>query len=158
VRKNIKRKTDFRLMWLGLLLVVALMAPSLGQAQEKREGSYSELQQKLVKELNLAPDKAKEFQAVGEKYDQSRVEIIGRIEKNDRELEKALAAPQPDEGKINELVAGAIAGQDQLFATFKAQRQEEMALLTPVQRGKFLMALKKGHQGEREKYEKTEKK
>jgi Spy/CpxP family protein refolding chaperone len=153
-----KRKTDFRLMWLGLLLVVALMAPSLGQAQEKREGSYSELQQKLVKELNLTPDKAKEFQAVGEKYDQSLAEVIGRIEKNDRELEKALAAPQPDEGKINELVAAAIAGQDQLFATFKAQRQEEMALLTPVQRGKFLMALKKGHQGEREKYEKTEKK
>ena len=33
-----------------------------------------------------------------------------------------------------------------------------MALLTPVQRGKFLMALRKWHQEEREKYEKTEKK
>ena len=153
-----KRKTDFRLRWLGLLLVAALMAPSLGQAQEKREGSYSELQQKLVKELNLTPDKAKEFQAVGEKYDQTRAEVIGRIEKNDSELEKALAAPQPDEGKINELVAAAISGQEQLFATFKAQRQEEMALLTPVQRGEFLMALRKWHHEEREKYEKTEKK
>src|SRR5208282_3526993 len=111
-----KRKTDFRLRWLGLLLEAALMAPSLGQAQEKREGSYSELQQKLVKELNLTPDKAKEFQAVGEKYDQTRAEVIGRIEKNDSELEKALAAPQPDEGKINELVAAAISGQEQLFA------------------------------------------
>lgn len=152
-----ERKTDFRLRWLGLLLVAALMAPSLGQAQEKREGGYPELQQKLVKELNLMPEKAKEFQAVGEKYDQSRAEIIGKIEKNDSELEKALAAPQPDEGKINELVAAAIAGQDQLFATFKAQRQEEMALLTPVQRGKFIMALIKWHHEEREKYEKAEK-
>jgi Spy/CpxP family protein refolding chaperone len=153
-----KRKTDFCLMWLGLLLLVALLAPSLGQAQEKREGSYSELQQKLVKELNLTPDKAKEFQAVGQKYDQSRLELIGKIEKNDSELEKALAAPQPDAGKINELLAAAIAGQDKLFATFKAQRQEEMALLTPVQKGKFLIALKKWHHEEREKYEKTEKK
>ncbi len=153
-----KRKTDFRLMWLGLLLVAALLAPSLGQAQEKHEGSYSELQQNLVKELNLTPDKAKEFLAVGEKYDRSRVEIIGKIDKTDSELEKALAAPQPDAGKINELVAAAVADQDQLFTTFKAQRQEEMALLAPVQKGKFLLALKKWHQGEREKYEKTEKK
>lgn len=153
-----KRKADFRLRCLGLLLVAALMSPSLGQAQEKREGSYSELQQRLVKELNLTPDKAKEFQAVGGKYEQSRAEIIGKIDKNDSELEKALAAPQPDEGKINELVAAAISGQDQLFATFKDQRQEEMALLTPVQRGKFLVALRKWHHEEREKYEKAEKK
>jgi len=153
-----KRKMDFCLMWLGVLLVAALLAPSLGQAQEKHEGSYSELQQMLVKELNLTPDKAKEFQAVGEKYDRSRGEVIGSIDKTDSELEKALAAPQPDAGKINELVAAAIAGQDKLFESYKAQRQDEMALLTPVQKGKFLMALKKWHQGEREKYEKTEKK
>jgi Spy/CpxP family protein refolding chaperone len=153
-----KRNMDFRLVGLGLLLVAALLAPRLGQAQEKREGSYSELQQRLIKELNLTPEKAKEFQAVGEKYDRNRVEIIGRIEKNEGELEKALAAPQPDAAKINELVAAAIAGQDQLFATFKAQRQEEMALLTPVQKGQFLMALRKWHQEERNIYEKAEKK
>jgi hypothetical protein len=33
-----------------------------------------------------------------------------------------------------------------------------MGLLTPVQRGKFLMVLRKWHHEEREKYEKTEKK
>jgi Spy/CpxP family protein refolding chaperone len=153
-----KRKTDFCLMWLGLLLVVALLAPSLGQAKEEREGSYSEMQQKLVKELNLTPDKAKEFQAVGEKYDKSREELIERIEKIESELEKALAAPQPDEGKINELVAAAAAEHDKLFATLKTQRQDEMALLTPVQRGKFLIALKKWHQEVRENYGKKEKK
>ena len=71
---------------------------------------------------------------------------------------KPSTAPQPDAGKINELVAAAIAGQDKLFATFKAQRQEEMALLTPLQKGKFLIALQKWHHEEREKYEKTEQK
>ncbi len=153
-----KRNMDFRLVGLGLLLVAALLAPRLGQAQEKREGSYPQLEQRLIKELNLSPEKAKEFQAVGEKYDRNRVEIIGRIEKNEGELEKALAAPQPDTAKINELVAAAVAGQDQLFATFKAQRQEEMALLTPVQKGQFLMALRRWHQEERNIYEKVEKK
>src|SRR5208337_387725 len=77
-----KRKTDLRLRCLGLLLVAALMAPSLGQAQEQREGSYSELQQRLIKELNLTPEKAKEFQAVSGKYEKSRAEIIGKIEKS----------------------------------------------------------------------------
>ena len=58
-------------------------------------------------------------------------------------VEKALAAPHPDEGKINELVAAAIAGQDQLFATFKAQRQEEMALLSSISPGEVLHGFKK---------------
>ena len=90
-----KRKPDFCLMWLGLLLMAALMAPSLGQAREKREGSYSELQQKLVKELNLTPDKAKEFQAVGQKYDRSRAEVIGIIEKNDSGRRKSPGRSSP---------------------------------------------------------------
>ncbi len=99
----------------------------------------------LVKELNLSPDKAKEFLAVGEKYHQVREEVIGKIKKGEDDLKTALAAPQPDEGKINQIVSALIADHDQLFETFKAQRHEEMALLTPLQRGKFLMALKKWH-------------
>ena len=39
---------------------------------------------------------------------------------------------------------------DRLMASFKAQRQEEMALLTPSQQGKFILALKKWHQELRE--------
>jgi Spy/CpxP family protein refolding chaperone len=147
-----KRKKDFWVLGLGLILAMALAAPSPGLANEKGEGSQFTVQRaELVKELNLAPDKAKAFLVVGEKYDQRRSELFERVKKNDGELEKALAAPQPDAGKIKELVAAITQDHDRLLETFKAQRQEEMALLTPVEQGKFIMALKKWHTEKREK-------
>jgi Spy/CpxP family protein refolding chaperone len=147
-----KNKTDLWLRGLGLLLVAALLSPGLAQPKEEGEGSHLGIpREKLIIELNLSPDKAQEFLAVGGKYDQSRKEVIERIKKNENELGKALLAPQPDEGKINELVAALISDHDVLFETFKAQRQEEMALLTPMQRGKFLLALKKWHEEMRKK-------
>ncbi len=121
------------------------MTPVLGHSEDQKTGDMQMQRDQLVKELNLSPDKAKEFLAVGEKYHQTREEIIARIKKGEIDLETALAAPQPDDGKINQVVNGLIADHDQLFATFRTQRNEEMALLTPMQRGKFLMALKKWH-------------
>ncbi len=139
----------------ALLLMLMLMTPSLSLSKEEIEPGSMEMQrQKLVEELNLSPDKAKEFLAVGEKYHQIRQDVIGRIAKNESDLNTALAAPQPDESKINQIVTALIADHDQLFESFKAQRHEEMGLLTPMQRGKFLLALKKWH----EEVAKTEKK
>ena len=153
-----KKRTDFWLVCLGLLLAVALLTPGLGQAREERGGGPGMHKEKLAKDLNLTSEKAKEFQAVDEKYDQSRKEIIDRIRNNESELEKVLAGTQPDEGKIKELVAALGAGHDKLVETLKAQRREEMALLTPVQQGKFLMALKKWHEEMCIKYEEKVKK
>jgi Spy/CpxP family protein refolding chaperone len=152
-----QRKMDFWMMWLGLLVVAAILTPCLGQAQEKGAGGYRMEREKLVKEMNLPPDTAKAFQAVGDKYAQTRKALIERIRKNDGELEKALVASPPDEGKIKGLVALLTADHDELFQTFRVQRQEELALLTPVQQGKFLIALKKWHAEIREKYEKPRK-
>jgi hypothetical protein len=150
-----KKKTDFWLMGLGILLLALFLAPGLSQAKEERWGIERE---KLVKELNLAPEKAKEFLAVGEKYDQIRKEIIDRLKKNEGELGKALAEPKPEEAKVKESVAAVTADHDQLFETFKAQRQEETTMLTPVQQGKFIMALKKWHEEMCEKSQQKEKK
>ena len=58
----------------------------------------------------------------------------------------AVAGPTPDEVKIRELVPVIIADHNQLFESFKAQRQEEMTLLTPLQQAKYLLALKKWHE------------
>lgn len=141
-----KRKTDPWWKAGVLLLVLVVLMPGLGQAKEEREAGYLVMpKEKLVQELNLTPDKAKEFLAVGAKYHQIREEITGRIKKGEKDLETALAAAKPDESKINGIVTALIADHDQLFETFKAQRHEEMAQLTPVQRGKFLLALKKWH-------------
>ncbi len=73
--------------------------------------------------------------------------MAGSVAAKESDLEKALAAPKPDEARIKELVAAVIQGHDQLFQSLKEQRQAEMALLTPVQQGKFIMALRKWHQG-----------
>lgn len=154
-----KGKMECWRMGLGLLLAAVLLMPGLGRA--KAEGGNPGLgmpRERLVNELNLPPAKAEEFLAVGDKYEQTREEIIAGIKKDESELEKALSAPQPDEKRIKNLVAAVTAGHDQLFETFKIQRHEEMALLTPVQQGKFLIALKKWHQEMREKYEKQGKK
>jgi Spy/CpxP family protein refolding chaperone len=152
-------KTEFWRMCLGLLLAAALLAPGLGRAKEERGGTgHGMPREELVKELKLPPAKAKEFLAVGDKYEQTRKGIIEGIKKSEGELEKALSAPQPDEKKIKDLVAAITAGHDQLFESFKTQRHEEMVLLTPVQQGKFLSTLKKWHQEMREKYEKQGKK
>jgi hypothetical protein len=141
-----KRKTGVWLIYLGLLLVLGLLKPNLGQPKEPGEGKFSGQREQLITDLGLSPDVAKAFLAVGGKWDQIRKDITVKIKKNEADLETALAAPQPDEGKINTLVSTLVIDHDQLFGTFMAQRQDEMALLTPVQRGKFLLALKKWHE------------
>ena len=73
--------------------------------------------------------------------------MAGSVAAKESDLEKVLAAPQPDESRTKDLVAAVIKGHDQLFQSLKEQRQAEMALLTPVQQGKFIVALKKWHQG-----------
>ena len=59
-----KRKTGSWLKGFTFLLVIILMTPALGPSEE-REAGFLEMQRgMLVKELNLSPDKAKEFLAV----------------------------------------------------------------------------------------------
>jgi len=135
-------------------MAAALLIPGLAQAQGKAEFSPKVKHEKMARDLGLTPDKAKAFIAIGEKYERSRKDIVAGIKKNEQELEKAMAAPQPDGAEITGLVDAVITGHNQLWETFQNQRREEMALLTPVQKGKFLMALKKWHREMCEQYEK----
>jgi Spy/CpxP family protein refolding chaperone len=145
-------------LWLrlvGFLVIVPLLAMGPGQVMAASGASYTKMEQEaLCKDLGLTPEQAKAFQAVGDKFDKNRQEIIAGLENKENDLEKALAVPKPDEQKIKGLVAVITQGHDQLFQSLKAQRQEEMALLSPVQQGKFVLALKKWHQEMKEKMEK----
>ncbi len=144
------KRNDYWLMALVLLLAAMLPIPGNCQAQAKPAGSHYKLEwDKLAKELNLTPEKAAEFQAVGAKYSQIRKDLIEKLQKNETDLEKAVAGPKPDEVKIKELVPVIIADHNQLFESFKAQRQEEMTLLTPLQQAKYLLELKKWHEENR---------
>ncbi len=151
-----------RNIWLTglvLLLAAALAAPGLAVAKEEGKAQrWGVEREKLAKDLGLSPEKSKEFLAVGEKYDKSRQEVFDLLRKNQGDLEKAMAEPTPNEAKIKEAVAALTADHDKLVESFKAQRQEEMKLLTPVQQGKFMMALKRWHQEMCSKFEKKEEK
>jgi Spy/CpxP family protein refolding chaperone len=150
-----KRQTGFRFLKAALLVAMALLVLGPGQVLGDPGASYSSLERAtLIKELGLAAEQTKAFQAVGDKFDKIREGIVAGLETKESDLEKALAAPKPDEQKIKGLVAVITQGHDRLFQSLKEQRQEEMALLTPVQQGKFVLILKKWHENMREKLEK----
>ena len=153
-----KRIRNFWWVGVGLLLAVALLTPGLGQAIGEPGSQPGLEKERIAKDLGLTPDKAQAFLAVDEKYDRSRQVIIEEITKDEGELEKSIAAPQPDGAKITGLVTAITNAHSKLWETFKVQRQEEMALLTPVQQGKFLMALKKWHQEMCVRFDQQEKK
>jgi Spy/CpxP family protein refolding chaperone len=157
-----RSKKNFWMIGVGLLLVLALLVPAM--AQEKKAPAKKETmaeffqkeRERFATECQLGPDKIKEFLALGDKYDKQRKNIIEQIKKNEAELEKAVDASSPDEAKIKSLVDEAVSNQEKLFETFKVQRREEMELLTPMQQGRYLLALMKAHktQYERIKIEK----
>ena len=79
--------------------------------------------------------------AVGAKYAAERKDIVAGVKKANDDLQAALAAANPDEAKLKELVSALTAGQDKMFASFKNQRDEELALMTPAEQAKYLIVL-----------------
>ena len=76
-----------------------------------------------------------------DKYARERKEIIAGVKKANEDLRAALAAANPDEAKLKELVSVLTAGQDNLFASYKNQRDEELSLMTPAEQAKYLLVL-----------------
>ena len=142
------KSNKFWLMALVLLLAAMFLTSATRQAWAAG-GHYKLEWEKLEKELDLTPAKAREFQAIGAKYSQTRKDLIAKLKQDEADLEKAVAGPKPDEARIEKLVPKIIAEHNQLFESFKAQRQEEMSLLTPLQQAKYLVALKKWHEENR---------
>ena len=138
-----KSKAHFFTPVITLILTGLFLVPASGQA---KEDSWSEMHKMrratLVKELKLSPEKAKDFNAVEEKYAKDRQELIERLKKSQAELQTAMAAT-PDEAKIKGLVTAIRADQDKMVKSFKSQMDEELALMTPVQQGQYLLTLHK---------------
>ena len=81
-----------------MLLVAVLLALGAAPARGESQASYSVGEREtLVKELGLTPEQARDFQAIGDKYDKSREAMAGSVAAKESDLEKALAAPQPDD-------------------------------------------------------------
>jgi Spy/CpxP family protein refolding chaperone len=136
---------NFKLGVLCAILSAMLLMPALGQAKEEQGAQYKKQRDQMIKELKLAPEKEKAMLAVEVKYAAERKGIIADVKKANEDLQAAMAAPNPDEAKLKELVSALTTGQDKIFASYKNQRDEELALMTPAEQAKYLIVLGKWH-------------
>jgi len=149
-----KGKFNIKLGALCAILSAMLVVPALGQVKKETGDLFKERKEQMIKSIKLAPEKEKAIIAVEEKYAKDRKEIISGMRKANADLEVAFKAANPDEAKIKGLVDAIRSGQDKLFASFKNQRDEEMGLMTPLEQGKYLMALGKWREEMAAKYKK----
>jgi hypothetical protein len=146
---EMKGKLIFKLGLLTTILSFLLVIPALGQTGQTNEALGQQLKDykgKIIKDLKVAPDKEKAVAAVEEKYSLMRGEIVDNSKKAWDNLQAALAAPKPDEAKIKAAVSAYIDAQAKLFTSFRKQLDEELALMDPVQQGKYLVAMEKWRQ------------
>ena len=134
-------KFNFKLGALCAILGAMLLMPALGQAKGEEAAVQKDKKDQMIKELKLAPEKEKAVLAVADKYAKERQEIVAGVKKANDDLQAALAAANPDEAKLKELVSALTSGQDKMFASFKNQRDEELALMTPAEQAKYMMVL-----------------
>lgn len=137
---------NVKLLALCAILVPTLIVPSVAHTKSMEGKQFREQKVQMIKQLKLAPDKEKAVLAVGDKRVAEREGIIADLRKFHDDLEAALAEAKPDETKITKLVNAINTEQDKMFASFKQQKEEEMALMTPIEQGKYIMAIGHWHQ------------
>ncbi len=138
-----KGKFSFKLGVLCAILSAMLVAPALGQGKEDVAEQFKQKRIQMIKQMKLAPDKEKAVLAVEEKYGSQRKETLATLKKTQEDLEAAVTGANPDEAKVKELVSALTGGMDSLFNSFKSQREEELALMSPIEQGKYLIMLGK---------------
>lgn len=144
-----KGKHIFKLAALSTILSVLLVVPALGQTGQTNEELGKQLKDykaQMLKELKVTPEKEKALMAVEDKYSLMRGEIVEKSKQTWDGLQAALATPNPDDAKVKAAVAAYVDGQANLFKTFRTQLEEELALMNPIQQGKYLIAMEKWRQ------------
>jgi hypothetical protein len=143
---NMKGKLIFKLGALSTILSFLLVFPALGQLNEDLGKKLCAFKAQTLKDLKIAPDKEKKLEAVEEKCVTTREKIIAELKKSKEDLQAALAGANPDEAKVKALVTAFTAAQLKLFNSFRSELDEELAQMTPIQQGKYLMAMERWRQ------------
>jgi hypothetical protein len=136
-----KGKVIFKLGVLITILGVLLVVPALGQTNEELGKQLKAYKADTFKQLKLDPNKEKALLEVEGKFSVKRGEIVDTSKKSWDNLQAALAAPKPDTAKVKGLVSAYIDAQSKLFASYRDQLNEELAQMSPVQQGKYLVAM-----------------
>jgi Spy/CpxP family protein refolding chaperone len=131
----------FGALW--IILGALFLLPPLHFAQAKA-GGWEQIKEKMkiIKELHdlkLAPEKEAALLALDQRYAKKRKDLVAALKKYREDLKVALGGANRDEAKIQNLVSAAKAAQDKLLTSFKMERDEAMALMTPIQQGQFIM-------------------
>jgi Spy/CpxP family protein refolding chaperone len=142
-----KGKHIFTLGALSIILSVLLVIPVLGQATDEELGKQlKDYKAKTFEQLKLSPEKQKALEALEDKFSTERGAIVDSSKKAWDALQAGLAAAKPDEAKVKGEVSAYMAEQTKLFTSFRTQMDEEMAQMTPVQQGEYLVAMEKWRQ------------
>jgi Spy/CpxP family protein refolding chaperone len=136
-----KGKLIFKLGALSMILSVLMVVPVMGQTDEELGKQLKEYKTQIFDQLKFNPDQKEALLALEAKYAAKRGENVDALKKSLESLKAGLAAPNPDEAKVKELVSAFIAAQTNLFGSFKGQLDEELAQMGPVQQGKYLLAM-----------------
>jgi hypothetical protein len=146
---NMKGKLIFKLGVLSTILSVLLVVPALGQTAQTNEELGKQLKDykaKIFEQIKVNPNQQKSLVAVEDKYSVMRGEIVDSSKKAWDNLQAALAAANPDEAKVKAAVSAYIAAQSKLFTSFRSELDEELAKMSPVQQGKYLVAMEQWRQ------------
>ena len=136
-----KGKLIFKLWALSAILSILLVVPALGQTDEELGKQLKDYKAQTFEQLKLNADKTKALVAVEEKYSKQRGEIVDNSKKAWDALQAGLAAANPDEAKVKGLVKAYIDAQSKLFSSFREELDAELAQMSPVQQGKYLVAM-----------------
>ena len=140
-----KGKFNLRFGALWIILGALFLLTSLHLAQAK-EGPWERMKEKIkitkeLHDLKLAPDKEAALLALDQKYAKERKDLVAALKKYREDLKAALGEATRDEAKLKDLVSAANAAQDKLLTSFKMERDEAMALMTPIQQGRLFMLM-----------------
>lgn len=141
-----KGKFIFKLGALSMILSLLLVVPVLGQTDEQLGKQLKDYKGQIYEQLKFDPNQGKALLAVEEKYSMQRAQIVDETKKAWDAMQTALAAPQPEEAKVKELVKAYTDSQAKLFTSFRDQLDEELAQMKPVQQGNYLVAMEKWRQ------------
>jgi Spy/CpxP family protein refolding chaperone len=150
--ENTMKKTG-KTVLVSLIMLGFVILPGLSQAVD-REAKFHEYRQKMLQQLNLSPDKAKEFTEAGDKYMKDRMDLYAQLKTAMDNLKHAMAATPKDEGKIKDAVDAVTAVKDKLWNNYQDWWHADMKLLNPEQQAHYLITLENwwkkimsGHEG-----------
>ena len=138
-----KGRLIFKLGVFSTILSFLLVVPVLGQTDQELGKQLKEYKAQTFKELKVNPNQEKALVAIEDKYSTARGQIVESSKKSWDELQAVLAEATPAEAKLKERVKAYIDGQTKLFNSFRTELDEEMAQMSPLQQGKYLVAMEK---------------